>query len=74
MAEMLADNSDLEEAPEMCGTCVQTILPLVFWITQVIRCAIHTSGCRICQNIRLRKGAHEEHILQSFLELKDKTL
>ncbi len=40
----------------------------------VIRCAIHTSGCRICQNIRLRKGAHEEHILQSFLELKDKTL
>lgn len=48
-------------------------LELTAAFQHVIRCTSHTSDCRICQNIRLQKGAHQDHNLQSFTDLKDKT-
>jgi ATP-dependent exoDNAse (exonuclease V) alpha subunit len=40
----------------------------------VSTCGTNTSACRICQNIKLRQGAHVDHNLQSILTLKDMKL
>jgi hypothetical protein len=46
-------------------------LELTAAFQHVIRCGSHTSSCSICQNIRVRQGSHENHSLQSFLDIKD---